>query len=743
MSRPVVPAASATLRRAPRVAPLGALRVALTLCALTLAAPTFAQTVDSVQPNALRRGETTEVIVRGSDLGTLTGATISGGTGSGATVSDFAATATLIRFRVGVGATAALGARDVTLAGLAEPLADALTVQPGAIDVLSLTPALGVRGTTATLAVRGSNLDTITAWDFGVGIEVDDFTTESATRGTVTVTIGAAAFSGVRQVTASRTGDSFTLFGAFSVEGGAPTVSRLLPAELSRETTTEVLVEGVNLDQVDTITAGSRVTVESFTVDSPTLARATIRVLPDAAAGPRPVVLRVGEARIDIADALVVTRGALQVTTVRPDRVRQRDVTFLTLEGVNLDGMTSFSAGTGVTVEAIRADQATSASVDIVVADDAPVGFRDLVIVGPAGTVTLEDALVVATYEPPALDVRFPASVEMGDTLVGAIGRTGLTVENVGTQTERVELVPSDGDARLFSLVDPDGLPVSRLAFDVPAGDLVVVGVEFTPDIRGRTGVAYEVLARDGVVVGSVTVRATGRDAELLWSLEPPYDLGVFEPGEVATLPRLDTLLADSVPSEEVLIEGFEVRASVGGEAASEDLLEISFESVLASGDFYWGATEITWSATSEIEGTYVGELLLRTDSPVAPRVPFAFTITFDEDGITDAGGDTGADAGSDVAVDAGGDGGVIIGRDVGVDSGRDVGVDSGADVATDTGATDAGSDALSDASASDASTDVAAPRTGGGGGCSAAPRGGAFGFGLLAAGLLARRRRR
>lgn len=701
------------------------------LVAVAVAAPAFADPVvaiDSVLPPELRRDTVTEVVVRGSGLAEATGASIEG---TGITVSAFAATDTLIRFDVGVGATAALGARDLTLVGLGEDgvLDDAFEVTPGGISLISLSPATVARGERVTFDVRGSNLDTIAAWSFGDAITVETFAHTSATRASVTVLVGDAAFSGPRAVTASRVDDSETLFGGVSVQGGAPTLSGISPSTLTRDTTTEVTFTGSNLDVVDSVRFGSRVTVENFVVDTPTSARASVRVLSDAAAGPRAAQLRVGEATTDVPGALTIARGAIGVIDVRPDRLRQGDVTFLTIDGVNLDGLTAFDAGEGVEVTAINATSATSISVDVEVALDAPVGFRDVTLTAPAGTATINDALVIASYVPPELDLRFPEEVELGGAEVRTLGRTGFTVENAGEQDEDIELIPSGGDTDLFSLLDEDGLPVTRLSATVPRGEQLIVTVEFAPELRGRTGVEYEVRAR-GDVAGTIIVRATGERAELTFSREQPLDLGTFPAGTVATLPRIDTELLDGVPSRQVLVVGYATRITRDGEAfADEDFLTVDFQSVLGSGDLYWGATEVLWTALGDA-GFYEGDLLFETDDPSAEFVPFHFSLTLEGEG-GDVGMDVGLDAGDDVGIDVGPDAG-----DAGVDAVADAEIDTRSDTPTpDTDSPDA-------APADTGTGDDAGNGGGSGGGCATAKRttGGAW---LLLVGLLALRKRR
>ena len=686
---------------------LRSLVLALTLLA---SVPATAQTIDSVAPELLRRGATTEVIIRGELLGGTVGASIDG---SGLTVSGLEATDDLVRFDVGVGATADLGLRDLTLTGVDLDVADALEVVAGDIQLLSVDPAEGSRGESLTLDVRGANLDTITNYDFGDGIDVTGWTSPSATAGTVSITVDESAFAGTRAVSASRVGDEFTLFGGFTVGGGAPTFIDLLPPRGERGQTVELRIEGTNLDAVESITLGSRVTIESFTVESPTIARAVVSVREDAAAGGRDITLRYGDGETVIGErAFNVRRGEISVLQVRPDRLRQGDVTFVTVEGLNLDGATSFDAGEGVEVTSIDADFPTSISVDIEIALDAPTGFRDVTIEAPAGTVVVEDALVIGDFVPPELDISIPVEFDLGDVQIGTYGRGGLTVENRGELPETIEVVGVDGDIDLFALLNEDGFRANRASFDLGIGERRDIIVEFTPDLRGRTGVEYSVTARGGEEVGTTIVRSTGTRSELLWGPEPPFDFGEQPANERVSLQRLDTDLEDGVPARQTLVNGWEFRATRDGNVVTNDeLFTLDFQSTIGTGELFWGTTEVSITVQGG-PGSYEGELLLLTDNPAASIVPFGFFLTLTGDVIPDEEpSDVGPDGGVDVGPDA----------DTGTpDAGPDTPTtDTGNDVGVDTPGTDtAGTDSGVDTGTGDASPDTGGGGGGGGGGC-------------------------
>lgn len=704
---------------------------------LLIAAPAAAQTVDSVAPELLRRGATTEIIVRGDTLSGTTGVVVEG---ADVVVSGLEVTDTLVRFDVGVGAGTAIGLRDLTLDGVDLTLEDALEVVPGAITLLSLDPTAGARGETITLDVRGSNLDTITGYDFGDGIEVSGWTSPTSTSGTVTIEIEESAFSGARGVSASRVDDTYTLFGGFTVTGGTPTFDDVLPPSGTRGDVVELRITGTNLDEVESITLGSRITIEDFSITSPTVARAAVTVRQDAAAGARALTLRYGDGEQVVGEAAFnVQRGEIDVLQIRPDRLRQGDVTFVTIDGLNLDGATSIDAGDGVNIVSIDADFPTSISVDVEVDLEAPTGFRDVVVEAPSGTYVVEDGLIIGEFIPPTLDIAIPTEADIGEVQIGTYGRGGVTVENRGELVETIEIIGVDGDIDLFALLDDSGNRTNRVEFELGVGERKDVLVEFTPDLRGRTGVEYAITARGGEEVGSTIVRASGNRQQLLWGPAPPFDFGEHPANERVQLQRVDTDLEDGVPSRQTLVEGWELRATRDGVPVTDDeFMTIDFQSTIGTGDLFWGTTELLITVQGR-PGSYEGELLLLTSTTDASIVPYSFFLTLtgedlpdpepgDEVTDTDVGPDADPDA-PDVETDA---------PDANTDAAPDATPD-GSDAAADTN-----SDVGGDTGGSDASAD-----TGGGGddkGCSSSANAGprspvAALFALL--GLVGLRRRR
>ena len=671
-----------------------------------------AQVVDEVAPASAPRGTTTEVLLRGEGLDALTGATVSG---TGLAVSGFVVDSPeQARFSVGVGDRAALGERDIVLEGGAAPvLEDALTIAPGRLELLFTSPTEGVRGEEIALEVGGRNLDTVTAFSLGDGITIEDFDAESPVLASVTIVVDDDAFSGPRTLTATSAFDRAERAAAFTVVGGEPSLSSVTPDNTERASTVTLTLRGANLDQVTGVRFGARTTVTDFSVLSPSEATVTVSPRDDAAAGARAIEFTVDGATNTSDVDFTVVPGPLRLDRIRPDALSQTESEFVVFEGRNLDGVDAIDLGDGVTVGAIESSFPTSITAVVDVDVDAPTGPRDVVVEGPNGEDTLGGAFTVREFVLPEPRVLVGSPLTFDRTAVGARRAGQFQLENAGEFDETVTFGEPTGDSDLFSILDPDtGAAFDTLTLTMAPGETVTFDALFVPQSRGRNGASWPLTVRDGVEIDAMVLEGEGLTADLLVSVETPLDAGTIETGERASLPRIDTLLADGVPPRSTIIDGVELVVRRDGERIDDPTGAFDFEVVRSiSGDIdYWGATEVTWAFVGE-PGEWSGAFEFTTDNEDAPvvLVPFFFVAT-DGGGGGDAGGDTGIpDAGADAGADAGTDAGVDGGADAGIDGGT--GDAGGTDAAMDAGGTDTGG---ADAEPTDGGS-------GGGGGCAAA----------------------
>jgi hypothetical protein len=617
-----------------------------TIVALALLAPPLAaQTVSSIAPAELRRGETVEVIVRGNGLGALTGATISGGD---VTVSGFVATDTVARFLAGTPVSAPLGPRTLTLTGIAEPFEDALSVVPGAVTLLSVTPDTITRGEAELVTVSGTNLDTVSTWSFGAGIGWGNVQVTSPTRATIAVSVGALAAAGPRAVSATSRLGTATLPGALTIVPGTRTLTSVSPASIERGARLEVRIDGTNLDAVDDVSFGPRITVEDVRVVSAVDVRATVEVLESALAGPRDLIVRSGDDATVLPGALTVARGPIEVLALRPSTVRQGTTTRVYVDGRNLDGLTALDAGTGLDFTLVDTSDATIASVDLEVARDAAVGYRDVTAQGDGEQFTARDVLLVGEYQPPVLDIRVDDDVDLGDTMIGALRRRTIAFENAGPVRESLTIRAVDGDTAAFSIALPGEPAASEVSFALISGARADVVFEFRPHLRGRTGARFEVIARDGEIAAEVIVRGTGTRQTLDFSPPAPLEVDV-EPGVELALPDIATVTSGDGTEPPVRVSEITVSALLDGEPFEPgDDVELTLDGGDGEEPLLWGDATLRVVATQPV-GLLELEVLLATDAVQAPWMRYEIAL----DGRPD-GGDTGGDV-EDVGVDTGG----------------------------------------------------------------------------------------
>src|SRR5690606_31371319 len=211
----------------------------------------------SVTPGTSAREQSLDVIMTGAnfvpDLTTVS-------FGSGITVNDVNVEGpTTLTAAITVGPSAAVGARNVSVTN--PPPGGGTAVLEGAFVVeglnprpalTSVAPASAQRQSTLDVALEGTGfLDDITIADFGAGIAVNAIDVTSDTTLTASITIGAGAATGVRDITVANPepgGGVGTLRNAFTVTAAnpAPTFTDVSPASGQRPQTLDVELTGGN-----------------------------------------------------------------------------------------------------------------------------------------------------------------------------------------------------------------------------------------------------------------------------------------------------------------------------------------------------------------------------------------------------------------------------------------------------------------------------------------------------------------
>jgi len=624
----------------------------------TVLVPTIghAQSIESISPDNFMRGRTTRATVTGTDLDLFSGATIDGGNAvvERVIIDDDASA----RIDITVGDRAVVGSRTLRMVGGTNPVfEDVLTIVAGPVSILTMSEREVARGQTATIQISGKNLDTITSFDFGPGIGVASWQASSPVQGSLQVTVGEEAAAGPRAIIARSTTGDMTQPAAFTVIGGTTTINAITPASGTRGATQDIAISGRNLDTLTSLSFGARIVVTNLTITSPTSASARVEIRDEAFTGPRAATIVASGVTRTFPDAYTVTAGPAHVDLVRPDRVSQGERVELTFQGRNLDRTSALNAGPGIDVVRIEAVQPAAINVVVDVADDAPLGFRDVTLEGPNGTVSMPDAIVVIEAIIPEARILFEPMANVGDTQLGATRRGRARIENAGAVSERVVIGPGTGDRDLLQLIDPaTDAPVDTLTFDIAPDDEVFFDIMFTPIVRGTSGAVYPISVRDDQPVGDLQVRGNGITRQLTLGIASPADLGTYAANITVPLPRLDTRFASDNAPTSTEISAIQVRLSRDGAPVDNpgDHINIELTSTIGGDTFFWGTTEVDWSLSAP-SGSYSGALIFETTSATAPTIPFRFSFITTSDGEPVDAGDH--DAGMpDVGVPDAGD---------------------------------------------------------------------------------------
>ena len=156
--------------------------------------------------------------------------------------------------------------------------------------VTVVNPGSGWVGETLSVTITGTYLDEASAVSFGAGITVTNFSVESETEISASITIAATATTGSRNVAVTTPDGTATKTGAFIVNSPlAPSVTGISPDSGEQTETLDVTITGTNFISVSDVSLGAGVTVNSFTTDSDTQITANITIAPDATEAVRDV----------------------------------------------------------------------------------------------------------------------------------------------------------------------------------------------------------------------------------------------------------------------------------------------------------------------------------------------------------------------------------------------------------------------------------------------------------------------
>ena len=476
-------------------------------------------TLFSLTPNQGSQGQTVSVTVTGQGTN-FAQATSALSVGAGIAVTNLTvtgsntATATLT-----INAAAATGVRSavMTTGGEVAALNSAFIVTAATPVLTTVSPASAQQGVTLGVNLTGQFTNFVqgtTTASFGAGITVNSVTVSSPTSATANITVQPTAGTGLRSVTVTTGAESVTAGNSFSVATGNAVLLSLSPNSGGQGQTLTVAVTGSNTNFLQGTTVanfGAGITVSSLAVNSSTSATAVIVIDSAASIGLHGVTLSTGGESASLSSGFSVVAATPVISGIVPSSGVQGQ-TLATIAIVGnfthfVNGTTTATFGTGITVNSITVADATHATASVTIDPLATTGTRNVTLTTGPEIVTLLNGFNVGTG-PAAISTLTPNAAQQGQTLTIAVAATntnfvqGTTTANFGGGTAISSLtILSATTASAVVIVDPAAAPGFRTVtlstgaqnasltngFTITAGTPVLTTVSPSSATQGQT----------------------------------------------------------------------------------------------------------------------------------------------------------------------------------------------------------------------------------------------------------------
>jgi hypothetical protein len=367
-----------------------------------------------------------------------------------------------------------------------------VTLNPPVPTLTSVSPAIGVQGTSVAITLTGTNfVSGATVATSNVGITAGSVTVVSPTQITATFTIAANAAPGVANIAVTTSGGTSAPV-TFTVNPPPPTLTSISPATGVQASSVTVTLTGTNFVSGATVAiANTGVTVSGVMVVSPTQITATFAIGGSAAPG--------------AANVMVTTSGGTSgagVFTVTP-AAQAPSTTMLT------STLNPALSGQSVTFTATVASVGGTATGAVSFYDGTTLLGSGTV--GPGGQATFTtSALAIGPHS-------ITASYE-GDSLIAQSISTAVTQNVQGTPVitwanpADITFGASLGSTQLNATADVPG----TLVYTPPAGTVLPVGNAQTLSVNFTPSSSSYVSASKNVAINVVPVTSGGSPANIV-----------------------------------------------------------------------------------------------------------------------------------------------------------------------------------------------------------------------------------
>jgi hypothetical protein len=340
--------------------------------------------ITSVEPNQGRQGETLSLTISGAHFNGASAIQF----GSGISINSFSVlSSNQISVNITIAPDAAAGGRGVSVAtpGGSFTLSNGFTVKQAMPVITSISPSSGNRSSSSMVTIIGSNLEGVTAVSFGEGIEVIAISSINPTQLQVNLNISSDALTGLRDVSVTTAGGSFTLPGCFTVKQELPLITAISIDSANQGATLSLTITGANFTGASGVQFGPGISINSFNVLSSSQITVNITIASGAAAGTRDITVTTPGGSFVLPGSFTVIQALPGIKSVNPDSGNPGTTMVVIINGNNLTGTTSVSMGAGVEVTGFTNISPTQISVNINIKADAVIGYRDISITTPGG----------------------------------------------------------------------------------------------------------------------------------------------------------------------------------------------------------------------------------------------------------------------------------------------------------------------------------------------------------------------
>ncbi len=448
--------------------------------------------ITSVEPNQGRQGETLNVIITGADFTDASAVQF----GAGVSVNSFNVVGTnRIDAEINIAADAATGDRDVSVVtpGGSYTLSHGFTVKQALPVITSVEPNQGRQGESLNITITGANFNGASAVLFGAGISVNSYNVLSSNQVAVNITIVSDAATGVRDVTVTTPGGSYTLANGFTVKQALPVITSISPASGNRGATLSVTINGNHLSGTTSVVFGDGIEVTGFTDISQTQLYVNVIINSNAVTGSRDVSITTPGGGFTLSGGFIVKQELPLITLLSTTNGNQGATMNINIGGENFTGTSEVNFGSGISINSFTVLNSNQIAVNITIVFDAAVGTRDVSVITPGGIFILPGGFTVKQALPVITSVN-PDRGNPGSALVVIINGNNLSGTTSVGFGNGIEVTAFTGisttQLRVNIIISADAVIGSRDITITTPGGSTIFGQGFNIEVKSKNTLA-------------------------------------------------------------------------------------------------------------------------------------------------------------------------------------------------------------------------------------------------------------